>query len=77
MIVKGVNVGLILEFRSNAVADRSALDVFKFDGESEARPEVDSHLLRHRLRSFHFESVSNFSIQSSFFIPLVDQRNRC
>jgi len=28
------NVGLLLEFRSNVVANRSAFDVFSFDGES-------------------------------------------
>ncbi len=68
---KRVNVGLILEFRSNAVADRNALDVFSFDGENgTARSGFTS--IAPSVKVVPFESVSNFSVQSSFFIPLVD-----
>nr|WP_298924425.1 hypothetical protein [uncultured Allomuricauda sp.] len=65
------NVGAIFEFRSNVVADRSALDVFKFDGETgTARSGLTS--FAPSIKFVPFASVSNFSIQSSFFIPLVD-----
>lgn len=66
-----VNVGLILEFRSNVVADRSALDVFSLDGEQgTARSGFTS--IAPSVKFVPFSSVSNFSVQSSFFIPLVD-----
>ncbi len=66
------NVGAILEFRSNVINDRSALDVFSFDGESgTARSGFTS--IAPSVKFVPFRAVSNFSIQSSFFIPLVDQ----
>ncbi|MUH34894.1 hypothetical protein D9O36_03495 [Zobellia amurskyensis] len=65
------NVGAIFEFRSNVVGDRDALDVFKFDGEgSTARSGLTS--IAPSVKFVPFRSISNFSIQSSFFIPLVD-----
>ena len=66
-----MNVGLILEFRSNVVADRDALDVFSFDGErGTARSGFTS--IAPSVKVVPFATASNFSIQSSFFIPLVD-----
>lgn len=65
------NIGAILEFRSNVIDDRKALDVFKFDGEEgTARSGLTS--IAPSIKFVPFASVSNFSIQSSFFIPLVD-----
>lgn len=65
------NVGAIVEFRSNVVNDRGALDVFKFDGEEgSARSGLTS--IAPSVKFVPIASVSNFSIQSSFFIPLVD-----
>ena len=65
------NVGAIFEFRSNVVADRKALDVFKFDGETgTARSGLTS--IAPSVKFVPIASLSNFSIQSSFFIPLVD-----
>ena len=65
------NVGAIFEFRSNVVADRDALDVFKFDGETgTARSGFTS--FAPSVKFVPIKSVSNFSIQSSIFIPLVD-----
>ena len=65
------NIGAILEFRSNAVDGRSALDVFQFDGEEgTARSGFTS--IAPSVKFVPIPSVSNFSIQSSFFIPLVD-----
>lgn len=68
---KRVNLGLILEARSNVVADRNALDVFKFDGEfGTARSGITS--LAPSIKFVPINTIKNFSIQSSFFIPLID-----
>ncbi|MEW7290113.1 hypothetical protein [Aquimarina sp. 2304DJ70-9] len=68
------NLGVILEFRSNVVADRDALDVFKFDGESgTARSGFTS--FAPSVKFVPLKSVNNFSVQSSFFIPLVDNES--
>ncbi|GAB5398898.1 MAG: hypothetical protein Aureis2KO_04830 [Aureisphaera sp.] len=68
---KRVNLGVILEFRSNVVADRGALDVFSFDGErGTARSGFTS--IAPSVKFVPFKNVNNFSVQSSFFIPLVD-----
>ena len=65
------NLGVILEFRSNVVADRDALEVFQFDGESNtARSGFTS--FAPSVKFVPLKNVNNFSIQSSFFIPLVD-----
>lgn len=65
------NVGAIFEFRSNVIADRGALEVFQFDGETgTARSGFTS--FAPSVKFVPIASVSNFSIQSSFFIPLVD-----
>ncbi|MCL6267632.1 hypothetical protein [Flagellimonas myxillae] len=65
------NVGAILELRSNVVAGRGALEVFQFDGETgTARSGLTS--IAPSVKFVPIASVSNFSIQSSFFIPLVD-----
>lgn len=65
------NVGLILELRSNVIADRPALDVFKFDGDrGTARSGLTS--IAPSVKFVPFKNANNFSIQSSFFIPLVD-----
>ena len=66
------NVGLILEFRSNVIADRDAFDVFSFDGESgTARSGFTSFAPAVKFNPF--KSVSNFTIQTAIHIPLVDQ----
>jgi hypothetical protein len=60
-----------LEFRSNVVNGRKTLDVFKFDGEEgTARSGLTS--IAPSVKFVPFAALSNFSIQSSFFIPLVD-----
>lgn len=68
---KRINLGLILEIRSNVINDRNALDVFKFDGQTNsARSGVTS--IAPSIKFVPFASTASFSIQSSFFIPLVD-----
>ena len=66
-----INIGLIIEARSNVIADRSALEVFQFDGETgTARSGLTS--IAPAVKFVPFTSVNNFSVQSAFFIPLVE-----
>lgn len=66
------NVGLLLEFRSNVIGNRDALDVFSFDGEAgTARSGFTS--FAPAIKFNPIKSVSNFTIQSAFHIPLIDQ----
>lgn len=65
------NIGLILEFRSNVVDDRYPLEVFKFDGETgTARSGFTS--FAPAIKFNPLKNVSNFTIQTAFHIPLVD-----
>lgn len=65
------NVGLLLELRSNVVADRDALDVFSFDGEAgTARSGFTS--FAPAIKFNPIKSVGNFTIQTAFHIPLID-----
>jgi len=65
------NVGLLVEIRSNVIGGRDALDVFKFDGESgTARSGITS--FAPAIKFNPFKSVSNFTVQSAFHIPLID-----
>ncbi|NRD21755.1 hypothetical protein HNV10_00785 [Winogradskyella litoriviva] len=68
------NVGLLLEFRSNVIADRDALDVFSFDGETgTGRSGFTS--FAPAIKFNPFKNVSNFTIQTAFHIPLVDNES--
>lgn len=65
------NVGLLLEFRSNVIGGRDALDVFKFDGEANsARSGFTS--FAPAIKFNPIKSISNFTIQTAIHIPLVD-----
>lgn len=65
------NIGVIVEMRSNVIKDRNAFDVFKFDGEDgSARSGITS--IAPSVKFVPFSNVGNFSVQSSLFIPLVD-----
>ena len=66
-----LNVGLLLEFRSNVVGGRGALDVFKFDGETNsARSGLTS--FAPAIKFNPIKGVGNFTIQTAFHIPLID-----
>ncbi|SNY94522.1 hypothetical protein [Flagellimonas pacifica] len=68
---KRVNVGLLLEFRSNTTNDRGIFDFLSFDGEEgTARSGFTS--FAPAIKFVPFKNVNNFSVQSAFFIPLVD-----
>ncbi|XLS28709.1 hypothetical protein ACJD0Z_16110 [Flavobacteriaceae bacterium M23B6Z8] len=67
-----INIGGIIRFRSNVVGGRDALDVFSFDGEStSARSGITA--IAPSIKIAPFRKLSNFSIQSSLFIPLIDK----
>lgn len=68
---KSWNIGAIVEIRSNVINDQKAFDVFKFDErDGLARSGITS--IAPSVKFVPFASASNFSIQSSFHIPLVD-----
>lgn len=65
------NVGLLLEFRSNVINDRYPHEVFQFDGDSgTARSGFTS--FAPAIKFNPVKSISNFTIQTAFHIPLVD-----
>ncbi|NER14757.1 hypothetical protein GWK08_14970 [Leptobacterium flavescens] len=66
-----VNLGVIFEVRSNTIGGRGVFDVFSFDGEDgTARSGITT--IAPSIKFQPFKNISNFSIQSSFFIPLID-----
>ncbi|MDO7170833.1 hypothetical protein [Mariniflexile sp. AS56] len=68
------NVGVLLEVRSNVNSDRKAFDVFSFDGETgTARSGVTS--IAPAIKFNPLKSVSNFTVQTAFHIPLVDNES--
>lgn len=65
------NIGLLLEFRSNVIGDRNALDFLKFDGDrNTARSGFTS--FAPAIKFNPIKSVSNFTLQTAIHIPLVD-----
>lgn len=66
-----VNLGVLLEFRSNTIGGRGVFDFLSFDGEEgTARSGFTS--FAPAIKFTPFANVNNFSVQSAFFIPLVD-----
>lgn len=69
-----VNLGFIARLRSNVISsandERGALDVFSFSGDHASRSGLTA--FAPSIKFVPFPSISNFSIQSSFFIPLID-----
>ena len=62
-----LNIGLILEFRSNTIGGRGAFDVFSFDGErGTARSGLTN--VAPSVKFVPFKKISNFSIQSSLSV---------
>ncbi|MFS4468588.1 hypothetical protein [Maribacter sp. 2210JD10-5] len=71
---KRVNLGLIARLRSNVISNRGALEVFSFDGE-EGTARSGLTAIAPSIKFVPFASLSNFSIQSSIFIPLIDNES--
>ncbi len=68
------NVGVLFDIRSNVIGDRSALDVLSFDGErGTARSGLTS--IAPVVKFNPIKSVSNFTIQSAFHIPLFGEES--
>tara|TARA_R110002049_G_scaffold155557_6_gene320477 strand:- start:4805 stop:5680 length:876 start_codon:yes stop_codon:yes gene_type:complete len=65
------NLGVILKIRSNAVDDSKTLDVFKFANE-DGVSRSGLTAFAPSVKFVPFKAIGNFSVQSSFYIPLVD-----
>jgi hypothetical protein len=69
-----VNLGFIARLRSNVVSsqddERGAFDVFNFSGDENSRSGLTA--FAPSIKFVPFASINNFSIQSSLFIPLID-----
>ncbi|GAA4238645.1 hypothetical protein GCM10022291_29930 [Postechiella marina] len=69
-----LNVGLLFDIRSNTIGDRSAFDVFEFDSDkTTARSGLTS--IAPAVKFNPLKKVSNFTIQTAFHIPLVDNES--
>lgn len=66
-----INVGLVFQVRSNTFGGADTFDVFSFENNStNARSGLTT--IAPSIRVQPFASISNFSITSSFFIPLFE-----
>ena len=65
-----INVGVLLEYRSNNIGGRSATSVFNFKNDGAARNGLSSFAPAIKFQPI--ESFGNFSIQSAFHIPLIE-----
>lgn len=71
---KWLNIGFVVEYRSNTFAGNSATSVFGFTNKAgEARSGL-GHIAP-SIKVAPFKSLSNFSLQSSFFVPTHDQES--
>jgi hypothetical protein len=71
---KKFNVGAIIEFRSNTFAGKDVSSVFSFQNKAgEARTGISA--IAPSIKIAPFEKLSRFSLQSSFFIPLVGKES--
>ena len=72
---KKFNAGLIIEYRSNTFGGESATSVFSFNNEAGKSRSGLSHIAP-SIKVSPFAKLSNFSIQTSFFIPVFkDESN--
>ncbi|WP_406684881.1 hypothetical protein N1F78_03930 [Seonamhaeicola sp. MEBiC1930] len=68
------NIGVLFDVRSNVIGDRSALDVFSFDGErGTARSGFTS--VAPVIKFNPIKNVGNFTVQSAFHIPLLGEES--
>ena len=66
-----VNIGLIVQIRSNTFSDRSPLTVFNFeDNTTDARSGLTN--IAPSIRFQPFKSIANFSVTSSFYLPVFE-----
>jgi hypothetical protein len=68
-----LNVGLLLEYRSNAINGKSATSVLGFPSDNSSRNGLSS--LAPALKWQPISNVGNFSVQSAFHIPLIEEES--
>ena len=68
-----INVGLLLEYRSNAINGENATSVFGFNNDVNSRNGLSS--FAPAIKWQPIESIGNFSIQSAFHIPLSSEES--
>lgn len=64
-----INIGAIIEFRSNTFNDRGAFSVFNFDG------RAGLSTIAPAIKWQPIESVGNFSVQSALHIPIHSEES--
>ncbi len=68
-----VNLGLILQFRSNTFGGADALDVFSFENNNaDARSGLTA--IAPSIRVQPFKNIATFSFTSSLFLPIFEDR---
>ncbi|OEK07860.1 hypothetical protein A8C32_15375 [Flavivirga aquatica] len=68
-----INVGFIFQVRSNTLAGQGALDVLSFENKgNESRSGVST--IAPSIRIQPFRSIPNFSLTSSFYIPVFEDQ---
>ncbi|MCV6628642.1 MAG: transporter [Flavobacteriaceae bacterium] len=75
-VQKRVNLGLILEYKSNTINDDNPLSVFAFKDNSIAGSRSGITSIAPSIKFQPFAKIGNFSVQSSFFIPLSKREVR-
>ncbi|MFC4267616.1 hypothetical protein [Polaribacter marinivivus] len=68
-----LNIGLLLEYRSNTIGGKSATSVFSFSNDLNSRNGLSS--FAPALKWQPLENIGNFSVQSAFHIPLIDNES--
>jgi hypothetical protein len=67
-----VNIGLIVQVRSNTFGGAGALDVFKFEDNDAARSGLT--VIAPSIRVQPFKNISNFSFTSSIYLPIFEDK---
>jgi hypothetical protein len=65
-----LNIGLLLEYRSNTIRGKSATSVFSLGNDLDTRKGLSS--FAPAIKWQPFENIGNFSLQSAFHIPIND-----
>lgn len=68
-----LNVGLLLEYRSNTIGGRQALSVFSLKDSKTGRKGLSSFAPAIKFQPF--KNVSNFSVQTAFHIPITNEES--
>jgi hypothetical protein len=68
-----INIGLLLEYRSNTIGGRKALSVFSLDNSNTGRNGLSSFAPAIKFQPF--KNVSNFSVQTAFHIPIISDES--